>query len=143
MNGLNKVMLIGNLGKDPDLRHLDSGTAIATFPFATSESYRDREGNRIDKTEWHNIVVWRNLAEIAEKILKKGSKTYIEGKLTSRSWTDKEGNRRNITEIVADNIILLERPKRRDEDEYGSNDENIESDSDVDPSDFSGDDLSY
>ena len=94
MAGLNKVMLIGNLGKDPEVRALESGVPVATFSLATSESYKDKEGNRQTATEWHNIVVWRGLAEVAEKYLKKGSQIYVEGKLKTRNWQDKDGNTR-------------------------------------------------
>lgn len=107
MAGVNKVILIGNLGKDPEVRHLESGASVANFPIATTESYKDRNGNRQDQTEWHNIVLWRGLADIAEKYLRKGSQVYIEGKLRSRSWEDKEGNTRYITEVVGDNMTML------------------------------------
>ncbi len=107
MAGVNKVILIGNLGRDPEVRHLESGASVANFPIATTESYKDKNGNRQDQTEWHNIVLWRGLAEIAEKYLKKGSQVYIEGKLRSRSWEDKEGNTRYITEVVGDSMTML------------------------------------
>ena len=105
--GINKVILVGNLGKDPEVRHLESGASVANFPIATTESYKDKNGNRQDQTEWHNIVLWRGLAEIAEKYLKKGSQVYIEGKLRSRSWEDKDGNTRYITEVVGDSMTML------------------------------------
>jgi single-strand DNA-binding protein len=109
---LNKVMLIGNVGKDPEIRYLEgnstSGNAkVATFPLATSERYKDRNGNLQENTEWHNIVAWRNLADIIEKNVKKGTQIFIEGKLHTRSWTDQSGNKRYTTEIVADNLQLL------------------------------------
>lgn len=107
MAGVNKVILVGNLGKDPEVRHLENGTAVANFPIATSESYKDREGNRVDQTEWHNVVVWRKLAEIAESYLKKGSQIYLEGKLRTRSWDDPQGNKRYTTEVVADTFTML------------------------------------
>lgn len=107
MAGVNKVILVGNLGKDPEVRHLENGTAVANFPIATSESYKDREGNRVDQTEWHNVVVWRKLAEIAESYLKKGSQIYLEGKLRTRSWDDQQGNKRYTTEVVADTFTML------------------------------------
>jgi len=110
MAGLNKVMLIGNLGRDPEIRTLESGVSVATFSIATSETYKDRDGNRQTSTEWHNIVVWRGLAEVAEKYLKKGSQIYVEGKLKTRSWQDKDGNTRYTTEVVADNFTMLGRP---------------------------------
>jgi len=108
MAGVNKVILIGNLGKDPEVRHLENGTAVANFSMATSESYKDRNsGERKTITEWHNIVLWRGLAEVAEKYLKKGDQVYIEGKLRTRSWEDKDNNTRYTTEIVGDNMTML------------------------------------
>ena len=106
---LNKVMLIGNLGKDPELRYTTSGVAVATFTLATNESWRDQDGNTQERTEWHNIVAWRKLAEICGEWLKKGKKIYIEGRIQTRSYDDKNtGTRRYITEIVADNMIMLD-----------------------------------
>lgn len=107
MAGVNKVILIGNLGKDPEVRYLDSGIAVANFSLATTESYKNKEGERVSQTEWHNIVLWRGLAEIAEKYLKKGSSVYIEGKIRNRKWEDKEGNTRYTIEILADNMTML------------------------------------
>ena len=108
MAGVNKVILVGNLGKDPEVRYLESGTAVANFTLATSETYKDRNtGERITQTEWHNIVLWRGLAEVAEKYLKKGSQVYVEGKLKTRSWEDKDGNTRYTTEIVGDTMTML------------------------------------
>lgn len=104
---LNKVQLIGNLGKDPELKYTPSGVAVATFSIATSESWKDQEGNQQEKTEWHNIVAWRKLAEIVGEYLKKGKKVYIEGKIQTRSY-DKDGVKRYITEIVADQLIMLD-----------------------------------
>jgi single-strand DNA-binding protein len=105
---VNKVILVGNLGKDPEVKYLEGGVAIAKFPLATSESFKDKNtGERKSQTEWHNIVLWRGLAEIAEKYLKKGSSVYIEGKLKSRSWDDQSGNKRYITEIVGENMTML------------------------------------
>jgi single-strand DNA-binding protein len=109
MAGVNKVILVGNLGKDPEVRHLENGTAVANFPIATSESYKDKQGNRVDQTEWHNVVVWRKLAEIAENYLKKGSQIYLEGKLRTRSWDDPQGNKKYTTEVVADTFTMLGR----------------------------------
>jgi single-strand DNA-binding protein len=105
--GINKVILVGNLGKDPEIRHLENNVTVATFPLATSESYKDKNGNRVDKTEWHNIVLWRGLAEVAEKYVKKGQMVYIEGKLRTRNYQDKEGQQRYTTEIVADAMTML------------------------------------
>ncbi len=105
---VNKVILIGNLGKDPEVRYLEGGTAVANFTLATSESFKDRNtGEKKSITDWHNIVVWRGLAELVEKYLKKGSKIYVEGKLKTRSWKDQDGNTRYTTEIVADNLTML------------------------------------
>ncbi len=110
MAGINKVILVGNLGKDPEVRYLEGGTAVANFPIATSETYKDRtSGEKKTTTEWHNIVLWRGLAEIAEKYLKKGSQIYLEGKLRTRQWQDKDGNNRYTTEIVGDNLQMLGR----------------------------------
>ena len=107
MAGVNKVILIGNLGKDPEVRHLENGATVANFPLATTESYKNKEGQKVENTEWHNIVLWRGLADIAEKYLRKGQTVYIEGKLKTRSWEDKDGNKRYTTEIVADNMTML------------------------------------
>ena len=105
---INKVILIGNLGKDPEVRHLENGASVANLPIATSETYKDRKtGEKVTQTEWHNIVLWRGLADIAEKYLNKGDKIYIEGKLRTRSWQDQEGNNRYTTEVVADNLTML------------------------------------
>jgi single-strand DNA-binding protein len=107
MAGVNKVILIGNLGKDPEVRHLEGGAAVAKFPLATTESFKDKAGQRIEQTEWHNIVLWRGLAEVAEKYLKKGMTIYVEGKLRTRSWDDKEGHKHYTTEVVTDNFTIL------------------------------------
>ena len=104
---VNKVILVGNVGKDPEVRHLDSGVVKANFTLATAEVYKNKNGEQVRNTEWHNIVAWRQQAEVAEKYVKKGMLLYVEGKITSRSWDDKEGNKRFITEIVVDNIQLL------------------------------------
>ncbi len=109
---VNKVILIGNLGKDPELRHLSNGTVVTTIPIATSESYKDKTtGEFKEITDWHNVVLWRNLAEIAGKYLKKGSKIYVEGKLRNRTWEDQEGKTRYATEVVADQMTMLDRVK--------------------------------
>lgn len=107
MAGVNKVILIGNLGKDPEVRYLDNGVAVANFSLATTENYKNKEGERVSQTEWHNIVLWRGLAEVAEKWLKKGSSVYIEGKIRTRKWEDKDGNNRYSTEILGDNMTML------------------------------------
>ena len=107
MAGVNKAILVGNLGKDPEIRTLDSGAKVATFSLATTESYKDKEGNRVENTEWHNIVLWRGLADVAERFLKKGNSVYVEGRIKTRSWDDKDGNKRYTTEIVGDNMTML------------------------------------
>lgn len=107
MSGVNKVILVGRLGKDPEVRNLENGATVANFTMATSETYKDKTtGDRKEITEWHNIVLWRGLADIAAKYLHKGDQVYIEGKLRTRSW-EKEGVTRYITEIVGDNMTLL------------------------------------
>ena len=107
MSGVNKVILVGHLGKDPEVRHLENGATVASFSLATTETITNKSGERQDLTEWHNIVVWRGLADIAEKYLKKGKLIYLEGKIKSRSWDDKEGIKRYTTEIVADTFTML------------------------------------
>jgi single-strand DNA-binding protein len=106
---VNKVILVGNVGADPEVRYLDGGTAVCRLSLATSESYRSKEGERVTQTEWHNLVLWRGLAEVAEKYVKKGSQLYVEGRLRTRSWDDKEGNKRYTTEINVDNMQMLGR----------------------------------
>ncbi len=113
---VNKAILVGNVGKDPEIRYLESGTALARFPLATSEVYKNRDGEKISNTDWHNIVLWRGLAEVAEKYVKKGSQLYIEGRIKTRSYTDKDGNTRYTTEIVGDNMQML--GKRGDDNSY-------------------------
>lgn len=109
---VNKVILLGNLGKDPEVRRLENGTAVASFSLATSEVYTDRStGEKKELTDWHDIVVWRGLAEVAEKYLKKGYKVYIEGKIKKRSWQDKEGITRYTTEVIADELNIISRPE--------------------------------
>jgi len=112
MNGsVNKVILIGNLGKDPEIRRLEGGAVIATFSLATSESFTDKStGEKKEITDWHDIVLWRGLAEVAEKYIRKGAKIYVEGKLKKRSWQDKEGNTRYSTEVIGDDLTILSRP---------------------------------
>lgn len=105
---VNKVILIGNLGKDPEVRRLENGATVANFPVATSETYKDRNtGERKTQTEWHNIVLWKGLAEIAEKYLNKGDQVYIDGKIRTRSWEDKDGSKRYTTEILGTNLTML------------------------------------
>jgi len=109
MRGVNRVMLIGNLGKDPDVQFLEGNIAVAKFPLATTETFKDRSGKLVSQTEWHTVVLWRGLAELAQKYLHKGSLVYIEGRLRTRSWEDKEGNRKFATEVVGDNLIMLDK----------------------------------
>jgi single-strand DNA-binding protein len=108
MSGINKVILVGHLGKDPEVRHLEGGVTVASFPLATSESF-NKDGKRIEQTEWHNIVLWRGLAEVASKYLTKGKLVYIEGKLRTRSFEDREKVKKYVTEVVAENFTLLGR----------------------------------
>ena len=109
MRGVNRVMLIGNLGKDPDVQFLEGNIAVAKFPLATTETFKDRAGKLVSQTEWHTVVLWRGLAELAQKYLHKGSLIYVEGRLRTRSWEDKEGNKKFATEIVGDNLIMLDK----------------------------------
>jgi len=109
MSGVNKVILVGNLGKDPEVRYLEGGVAVANFPLATTEVYKNRSGDKVESTEWHNIVLWRGLAEVAEKLLKKGMQVYVEGRLKTRVWEDKDGSKKRTTEIVGENLTILGR----------------------------------
>ena len=102
-------MLIGNLGKDPDMQFLEGNIGVAKFSLATTETYKDRSGKLISQTEWHTVVLWRGLAELAQKYLHKGSLVYIEGRLKTRSWEDKDGNKKFATEVVGDNLIMLDK----------------------------------
>lgn len=139
MRGVNKVTLIGNLGKDPDLQYLEGNIAVAKFPLATTETFKDKNGNLVSQTEWHTVVLWRGLAELAQKYLHKGSLVYIEGRLRTRSWEDKDKVRRFSTEVVGDNLVMLD--KRRD----GNGDEHGPSDSVGNQGDagYSSDDMSF
>ena len=109
MAGVNKAILLGNLGKDPEVRRLDDGRAVANFSIATSETYKNKAGERVTNTEWHNVVLWSPLAEIAESYLKKGSQVYIEGKISNRSYEDKDGIKKYVSEVVGRAITLLGR----------------------------------
>jgi single-strand DNA-binding protein len=109
MRGVNRVMLIGNLGKDPDVQFLEGNIGVAKFPLATTETFKDRTGKLVSQTEWHTVVLWRGLAELAQKYLHKSSLVYIEGRLRTRSWEDKDGNRKFATEVVGDNLIMLDK----------------------------------
>ena len=106
---VNKVILIGNVGGDPDVKYLEGGVAVARFSLATSEVYNNKNGERVTQTEWHNIVLWRNLAQIAEKYVRKGMMLYIEGRIRTRSWDDQNGVKRYTTEIYGDNFQMLSR----------------------------------
>ena len=106
---INKAILVGNVGKDPEVRYLEGGASVASFSLATTDTYKNKSGEKVSQTEWHNIVAWRHLADLAEKYITKGRQLYIEGKITNRSWEDKEGNKRYTTEIVANTIQLLGR----------------------------------
>jgi single-strand DNA-binding protein len=107
MSSLNKVMLIGHLGKDPEVRYTTDGTAVATFSLATSENWTDKNGTKQEHTEWHNIVAWRRFADLSQKYLTKGRQVYVEGRLQTRDWNDREGVRRRTTEIIVTQIVLL------------------------------------
>ena len=125
MIGVNKVILVGNVGKNPDVVSFPSEGSMpvkkASFPLATTEYRRNRDNERVEITEWHNVVCWRGLADIAERILHKGAQLYIEGRLQSRTWEDKEGNRRHVTEVVADNLLLLSNRQRNEESQQANN----------------------
>ncbi|MEA3451666.1 MAG: single-stranded DNA-binding protein [Bacteroidota bacterium] len=114
MHGINKVQLIGNVGREPKTKYLESNVAVTTFSLATSETHRRKDGQKVTSTEWHNIVLWRGLAELAEKFVKKGDPIYIEGKLHTRTWTDRDENIRKTTEIVANNLIMLSPKEKKD-----------------------------
>lgn len=106
--GVNKVILIGNLGQEPELRYTGSGTAVCNMRLATNESYTDRDGNQVDKTEWHNVVAWGRLGEVCDEYLQKGSQVYFEGSLQTRSWEDNDGNTRYTTEVKAREMMFLD-----------------------------------
>lgn len=112
-SGVNKIILLGNVGKDPDIRHLEGGIMVASFPLATTESFKDKStGEKREQTEWHNIVMWRNVAEYVEKSeLKKGDRLYLEGKIRTRRWQHKDGNQRITVEVVADTFTIINRKK--------------------------------
>ena len=125
MSGVNKVILIGNLGKDPEVRYLDNGVAVANMSIATTENYKNKEGDRVSQTEWHDVVLWRGLAEIAEKYLKKGSSVYIEGKIRTNKWVDKDENTRYKTEILADKLNMLGRSVNSDDNNTSSTEDDL------------------
>lgn len=138
MRGVNRVMLIGNLGKDPDMQYLEGNIGVAKFPLATTETFKDRSGKLVSQTEWHTVVLWRGLAELAQKYLHKGSLVYIEGRLRTRSWEDKEGNRKFATEVVGDNLIMLD---KRTEGNMGGTSSNAASSTDTNIEGYPGSDL--
>ncbi len=153
---LNKVMLIGNVGRDPELKYTPSGIPVTSFRLATSETWKDREGHLQEHTDWHTIVAWRGLAEVVNKLVKKGTRVYIEGRLQTRTFEDKNGSKRHVVEILADNLLLLD--PRRAKDSLGMDyiDSSSLSDDDFDfadmsssaymgrmPEDLSNDDLSF
>ena len=110
MAGINKVILVGNLGRDPEMRYTQNGVAVCSFSLATSETYKDRNtGERVTQTEWHNVILWRGLAETAEKFLRKGSSVYIDGKIKTRKWEDQQGQTRYTTEIIGDTMQMLDK----------------------------------
>jgi single-strand DNA-binding protein len=130
-------MLIGNLGKDPDMQYLEGNIGVAKFPLATTETFKDRSGKLVSQTEWHTVVLWRGLAELAQKYLHKGSLVYIEGRLRTRSWEDREGARKFATEVVGDNLIMLD--KRTDSSPSAPSQTTPQSDINIEG--FSGTDL--
>lgn len=109
MRGVNKVILIGNLGKDPDIQFIEGNIAVAKFSLATTESFKDKNGKQVSQTEWHTVVLWRGLAELSQKYLHKGSLVYVEGRLRTRTWEDKDHNKKHATEIVGDNLVMLDK----------------------------------
>lgn len=126
MRGVNRVMLIGNLGKDPEVQLLEGNIAVAKFPLATTETFKDRSGKLVSQTEWHTVVLWRGLADLAQKFLHKSSLVYIEGRLRTRSWEDKDGIKKYITEVVGENLIMLDKKAEglsHEPDEQASNDQ--------------------
>src|SRR5215210_5333917 len=142
MRGVNRVILIGNLGKDPDVQYLEGNIGVAKFSLATTETYKDRGGKLVSQTEWHTGVLWRGLAELAQKYLHKGSLVYIEGRLKTRSWEDKDHNKKFATEVVGDNLIMLD--KRSEGLHPGSGDENIHgTDTDIPPIDEGSEKLPF
>ena len=146
---LNKAMIIGNVGRDPEVKHLDKGLAVVTLPIATTERFKDKNGELREQTEWHNVVFWRSLAEFVERHVRKGSQVFVEGRLRTRSWEDQNGQKKYATEIVADVIRLL--GKRSDNDNQNNNSysnsysqqENKPSTSISDPIDDIDDDLPF
>lgn len=136
MRGVNRVVLIGNLGREPDLQHLEGNIAVAKFPLATTETYKDKNGNLVSQTEWHTVVLWRGLAELAQRYLHKGSLIYLEGRIRTRTWEDKEKNKRFSTEIIGDNLVMLD--KRKEQNESTNGDSHISDSSNFPDVNFDG-----
>jgi single-strand DNA-binding protein len=124
MRGVNKVVLIGNVGKAPELQMLEGNLAVVKFPLATTENYKDKNGNSVSHTEWHTVVLWRGLAELAQKYLHKGSMIYVEGRIRYRNWEDKDKIKRGSTEIVGDNFVMLD--KRKEQEGRSESSESVE-----------------
>ncbi|GAA4459227.1 single-stranded DNA-binding protein [Rurimicrobium arvi] len=124
MRGVNKVVLIGNVGKAPEIQILEGNLAVVKFPLATTENYKDKNGNSVSHTEWHTVVLWRGLAELAQKYLHKGSMIYVEGRIRYRNWEDKDKIKRGSTEIVGDNFVMLD--KRKDNEGRSEQSESVE-----------------
>lgn len=145
MRGVNLVILIGNLGKDPEMQYLEGNIGVVKFSLATTETHKDRGGKLISQTEWHIVVLWRGLADLAQKYLHKGSLVYIEGRLRTRSWEDKEGNKKFATEVVGDNLIMLDKRGENQGFTNGGNYENLEgiSNTEIPPVGESSEDLPF
>jgi single-strand DNA-binding protein len=142
---INKVTLVGRLGKDPEVRHFDNNSSVCNFTIATSESYTDKEGQRIEQTEWHNLAIWKKgLVDVAEKYLKKGHLVYVEGKLRTRSWDDQSGNKRYTTEVVVDLFKMLEKREggNSSSNDYSSNESGNDSSSQEGEQSHSGNESS-
>ena len=140
MSGINKVILVGHLGKDPEVRHLEGNVTVASFPLATSETF-NKDGKRVEQTEWHNIVMWRGLADVASKYLQKGKLVYIEGKLRTRSFEDKEGHKKYTTEVVAENFTMLGRKSDFEGPQNGNNGDKLATSTSTSNEDLSLDPL--
>lgn len=127
MRGINKVILVGNIGRDPEVQYIEGNIPVAKFPLATTEMRKEKSGNQISETTWHNIVLWRGLAELAEKYLRKGSLVYIEGKLRNRNYEDKDKIKRFYTEIIAENLVMLDKRKdTKSNEETGTHSEDLD-----------------
>ncbi len=140
MRGVNRVVLIGNLGKDPEIQYLEGNIPVAKFTLATRETYKDKMGKLISHAEWHNIVAWRGLAELSQKYLLKGSLVYIEGRLKTKYWEDRDHNKKVLTEIIADNLIMLD--KRSDNFQAGG-ENGSEADNEIPPMDEGSEKLPF